>query len=134
MIEDPDRAAAVTARIDAARARLDHLKGPGSRWSTLVADRMTDLSNEANHTFKGAMRDVLREMDEFTDGLKTPADGDAAAARLQERVAGAVAETFASLERGAEAIRVAATDLLAEEDLALPPTRTGSGGCQPSFT
>jgi hypothetical protein len=125
--EDPSRAAEVTARVDAARARLDHLKGPGAKWSTLVADRMTDLSNEANHRFKGSMRDVLREMDEFTDSLKTPADWEAAAARLQDRVAAAVADTFEALDRGAEAIRTSVTELLAEEDLALPATRTGGG-------
>ncbi|HEY6569558.1 MAG TPA: dynamin family protein, partial [Candidatus Limnocylindrales bacterium] len=127
VIEDPARLASVLARSEAARARLEHLKGPGSKWSTLVADRVSDLSNEANYRFKGSMRDVLREMDEYTEALKTPSDWDAAAARLQERVATAVSEVFLELDRGTETIRAAVMELLAEEDLALPATSRGPG-------
>ncbi len=125
VLEDPARLAEMSERVAAARARLEHLRGPGSRWSTLVADRVADLSNEANYRFKSAMRDVLREMDEATEGLKTPSDWDAAAARLQERVAAAVGDIFTSLESGTTSIRAAVMDLLAEEDLALPPTSAG---------
>ena len=127
VLEDPSRLAEVLGRSEAARARLDHLKGPGSKWSTLVADRVSDLSNEANYRFKGSMRDVMREMDEYTEVLKTPSDWDAAAARLQERVATAVSDVFLELDRGTETIRAAVMDLLAEEDLSLPATSRGPG-------
>ena len=92
---------------------------------------MSDLSNEANYRFKGSMRDVVREMDEYTEVLKTPSDWDAAAARLQERVAAAVSDVFLDLDRGAETIRAAVMDLLAEEDLALPATSRGPGRRRP---
>lgn len=127
VLEDPVRLAELTRRVEAAKGRLDHLRGPGSKWSTLVADRVADLSNDATYRFKAVIRDVQREMDEYTEVLKTPADWDNAAARLQERVAIAVADVFGGLDRGEETIRVAVADLLAEEDLSLPRTRTGPG-------
>lgn len=125
VLADPSRAAGVVARAEAANVRLDHLRGPGARWSTLVADRMSELSNDATFRFRGAMRDVLREMDEATESLKTPKDWEALSDRLQERVATAVGETFAGLDRGADAIRESVLELLAEESIDLPASSTG---------
>lgn len=127
ILADPSRLADVTTRLESARVRLDHLRGPGSRWSTLVNDRITDLSNDATYRLRAAMRDVLRETDEQIETLKTPDDWAKLSPQLQERVAGAVAEEFASLESGALSIRDAVTQLLEEEALALPPlTSSGS--------
>lgn len=125
VLADPARASDVVARVEQAEARLARLRGPGSRWSTLVADRVADLSNDVTFRFRGALREILRETDEAIETLKTPEDWDATAARLQDRVAAAVTDAIVAIDEGTVAIRGAVTELLAEEALDLPPVATG---------
>ena len=40
--------------LEAAKQRLEHLRGPGARWSTIVGDRIADLSNNVMFEFRGA--------------------------------------------------------------------------------
>jgi hypothetical protein len=116
-LSDPGRVAAELKALQHAQARLAHLRGPGARWSTLVADRVADLSNDANFRFRAAMREILREMDEGAEQLNTAADWDALALSLQNRVAEAVSSVFRELDQGGRNIRDAAFELLAEESL-----------------
>ena len=119
VLESPEAAAETMAALEGAKARLEHLRGPGARWSILVGDRMTDLSSEAGHRFRGSMRNLSQSMDERIEALKTPADWDEIGRALTTEVSDAVATVFAGLERGASDLRAEVVTLLAEDSLEL---------------
>jgi len=119
VLESPEAAAETMAALETAKARLEHLRGPGARWSVLVGDRMTDLSSDAGHRFRGAMRKLSQTMDERIEALKTPADWDEIGRTLQADTSEAVANVFADLERGAQTLRRDVVELLSEDSLEL---------------
>ena len=49
LLDDPGAVAGAVAAIEQANARLEHLRGPGARWSVLVNDRVSDLTNNVTH-------------------------------------------------------------------------------------
>ncbi len=121
--DDPEALRRLIAEIEAANARLEHLRGPGARWAVLVNDRIADLTTQATHQLRVGLRSVSREMDEEIETLSSGNQWDELARRLQTDVADAVARVFVSVEDGRRDIRAAAVELLQEEDLSL-----GAGG------
>ncbi|MBA2281066.1 MAG: dynamin family protein [Acidimicrobiia bacterium] len=121
-LTDPTRGAAVAAAAEAATGRLEHVRGPGARWTILVGDRITDLSNDVTYRFRDAMRKVLRNVEDEIEALKTAQEWDDIGRGLQGQVAATVADAFVSIETGAATIRDAVLDLLAEDvgDVSLP--------------
>jgi hypothetical protein len=115
VLRDPGSLAAVVSRLADATSHLEVLRGPGARWSVLVADRVSDLSNGSSFEFRRAMRNVSQEMEVSIELLKSPADWDELARRLQTQVADAVADVFVSVERGVQATREAVIELIGEE-------------------
>ena len=120
-LDDPARVAEVIAGLDDATKRLEQLRGPGARWSIIVADQMADLSNTAGHQFRKAVRDVSRDIEDAIELLKTPADWDVLGRRLQTEVAEAVTKVFVGIESGAQATRDAVVALIGDETLDVGP-------------
>lgn len=118
-LRDPASAQATIAALDAAKARLEHLRGPGAKWSTLVADRVSDLSNEASFRFRAAMRTIGRETEERIEELTRGDEWDGLTRHVQQVVADLVAATFLELEEGRRATRAAVVELLREDDVDL---------------
>ena len=69
MLGDPAATKAALGRLESAKQRLEHLRGPGARWSTIVSDRTADLSNNVMFDFRGGMRQISRNMDEVIESL-----------------------------------------------------------------
>jgi GTPase SAR1 family protein len=115
-----DRGAETVAQATAAVARLEHLRGPGSRWGVLVSDRLTDLANDVNFRFRGAMRQTTRDLEEQIEDLKSAKEWEALTRDLQTSVAEAVTAAFVAIASGAQAIRTDVVELLAEEVGDLP--------------
>jgi hypothetical protein len=105
------------ARLEAAKQRLEFLRGPGARWSTIVSDRTADLSNNVMFEFRAAMRTISRNMDEVVEGLSKGDAWDDMVHDLQADVADEVANAFVSLEDGRLAIRDEVVATLGDEDL-----------------
>jgi len=118
-LEDPSATAETVASLQAAQAHLEHLRGPGSRWSQLVGDRMTELANAANYGFRGSLRTVTQVMDERIEELKTPAEWEDLGRRLSSAVADAVAAVFATIEDGSARLRRDVVTLLREDSIEL---------------
>lgn len=116
-LRDPTSAQATIGALDDAKARLEHLRGPGAKWSTLVADRVSDLSNEASFRFRAAMRTIGRETEERIEELTGGGEWDDLTRHLQQVVADLVASTFVELEEGRRAIRAAVVELLRDDDV-----------------
>jgi hypothetical protein len=115
LLEHPERFERALAELAEAQARLEHLRGPGARWSTLLNDRIGDLSSTASYSFRGGMRTISRSMDEAVDVIKTPAQWDELGDGLQRDVADAVGKVFGDLERGIADLRRDIAETLREE-------------------
>jgi len=125
LLRDPSRLDEALATLAAAQQRLEHLRGPGARWSTVVGDRIADLSNDVNYAFRGGMRSVGRSMDEQVEALSNPKEWDEIARDLQTKVAEQVAAIFRSVEEGRVRIREEVIETIQEEDL--PVAHAGGG-------
>jgi len=115
LLNHPERLERALADLAEAQARLDHLRGPGSRWSTLVGDRMADISSQTSYRFRASMRTIGRAMDEGIEEIKTPAQWEELGARLQRDVADAVGGVFEDLEQGVAVLRNEVAETLHEE-------------------
>jgi dynamin family protein len=116
-LADPAAIKQSLAELDAAKAKLEQLRGPGARWSVLVGDRMADLSNTVSFDFRGAMRSISRNMDEVIEGLQKGDAWDDMVRDLQGDVADEVTNAFVALDEGRNAIRDEVIDLLGDEHL-----------------
>jgi hypothetical protein len=125
LLKDPSKLQGAIADLNQAKEKLDHLRGPGARWATLLGDRVGDVSSRVNHDFRGVMRDAMRQMDERIETLKTGAEWDGVVRDLQTIVADGVTQAFVSVEEGRVAIRAEIADLLQDETLDLATARSG---------
>ena len=117
VLGDPAATKAALERLDAAKQRLEHLRGPGARWSTIVSDRTADLSNNVMFDFRAGMRQISRNMDEVIESLNKGDAWDDMVHDLQSDVADEVTRAFIALEEGRVAIRDEVVDTLGEENL-----------------
>ena len=124
VIDDPGRLALTLEQAEQAKVRLEYLRGPASRWSILVGDRIADLSNDITFRFRGDMRRIVRTLEEAIEEIKKPAEWDDLARVLQTDVADAVTDAFVGMENGGEFIKDAVVELVADEALQLPPLPT----------
>jgi gas vesicle protein len=115
VVQDPARIAAANTIYEQAVAKLEQVRGPGSRWGQLLNDRMSDLSNGATFRMRGGMRDIAATIDTNVEELSTSAEWEELSVHLQDAVAGLLAEVFESVEDGAGAIRHDLAELMADE-------------------
>jgi hypothetical protein len=128
VLADPTIRTATVEALERARDRLEHLRGPGARWSTIVGDRVADLNNDVNHRFRGVMRQITSNFDHAIERLKSPEDWDELGRRLQTEVAESVTDVFQAIERGAAAISDEVLEVLGAEAGELPAlTSRGHG-------
>ena len=117
VIGDPAATKAALERLEAAKQRLEHLRGPGARWSTIVGDGTADVSNNVMFDFRGGMRQISRNMDEVIEELNKGDAWDDMVHDLQADVADEVTRAFVALEEGRIAIRDEVVNTLGEENL-----------------
>src|SRR5262249_29867655 len=120
MLQDPNAAAEGLAELEQAKSRLEFLRGPGAKWSVVVNDRVSDLSNDITYRFRGAMRSISDSMDDRIEHLNKGNDWDEMVRDMQTEVADAVTAAFVAIEQGYGSIEQEVVDLLQEEQLGLP--------------
>jgi hypothetical protein len=110
-----------------ATARLDHLRGPGTRWGTVMSDGYGDLVNDVDYRFRARLRTALRNAEETIE-VTDPKDGwDAVAGALRTEVAGAVRAAVDELVSGAEEVNGRVVEVLSGAgDVQSPETRGAS--------
>ncbi len=119
-LEDPAAHEALKTSAAEATERLDTLRSVGSKWQTVLGDRLADLSSDVNHRFRGSIRDTTRELEEGIESLKNAEEWDAMARNLQSAIADAVTGVFVAVEDGRAAIRSEIADLLRADDVVGP--------------
>ncbi len=115
MLTDPASAQEMMATLQSAKARIEFLRGPGSKWNQLVSDRTSDLSNNVNYTFRSAMRTISRTMDERIEVLAKGDEWDELTRYVQTVVADQVTDAFVALEVGRDQIRTDVVEMLGED-------------------
>jgi GTPase SAR1 family protein len=110
---DPD--GETKQQMAAAQTRLQHLKGPGSKWVQALNDASSDISNASSFQFRGAMRDLGQTLDPRVEALQSADDWDAFAASLQRDLAAGVAAVFAEVDRRFDELRGTLYEMVAEE-------------------
>jgi GTPase SAR1 family protein len=119
-LRDPAKVGATIAELETAKAELEHLRGPGARWTMLLSDRMQNLGAEVNHNFRGATRDATRTADEGAEEGSRASHFDKLAAEIQAQVVDAVQEVQEQLRTGVVEVQQAVIDLLRDEAPSLP--------------
>lgn len=114
-LADSDALAAERDRLSAARARIGELRSASSRWSTVLADRSSDLQSSVMFSFRSAVRLAQRSADEQLEAVSTPAEWDAVAENVQNGIASAVADAFSAIERSRSEVAEEIVELLAVE-------------------
>ena len=126
VIQDPSRIADANAHYEQAIAKLEQVRGPGSKWAQLLNDRMSDLSNQATFRLRAGIREIIGSVDSTIEELASSAEWDDLSATLQDDVADLLAEVFESIEQGTATLRLDLTSLLADETAGeLPPEAQG---------
>jgi ribosome biogenesis GTPase A len=119
-LADPQKVDATIAELEKAKSELDHLRGPGARWSVLLSDQMQNLGAEVNHDLRGAMRDATRKVDEGTEDGTRAKHFEQVAAEVQADVVDAVQQVQERLQVGVVAAQQSVIDLLRDEAPSLP--------------
>jgi hypothetical protein len=115
VIQDPTRIAKANAIYADAVAKLEQVRGPGSRWGQILNDRMSDLSNAAAFRLRGGIRDISGSIDTEIEDLSNPGEWDALSDQLQDDITELLVEVFGSIEDGTVALHHELTELLADE-------------------
>ncbi len=117
ILVDPAVGEAAVAELNASKARLEHLRGPGAKWSQILADRVSDMSNSATFTFRSSTRTIQRMMDERIETLASGDEWDELSRYLQTAVSDQVTQVFVELEASRARVRREIVELLREDDL-----------------
>lgn len=127
VLEDPEAREATVEQLQTASERLEHLRGPAARWSTVLGDRITDLQAAVNHRYRGEMRNIGRDIDEAVEALTRGADWEALTRNAQTKVSESTARAFAAVQSAWADIHRELAELLGEEGLAFDESRSGRG-------
>lgn len=123
-LDDREAQERLKAEAEQIIERLETLKAQGSRWSTVLGDRTTDLSTDVMHRFRGRLRELQQDVDQQIDELKDAEAWEEMSRTLQTTVADAVTSAFVAVEDGRIAIRDELAALLAADD-AIEPHQQG---------
>lgn len=116
LLEHPEELQASLDALAEATARLEHLRGPGAKWSQVLGDRIADMSTEVSHDYRAAMRRIGRQMDETVEQLTRGCDWEATTRDAQTHVSEATARAFGSIQTGRNEIRAQIIETLQADD------------------
>lgn len=119
VLDDPEAREEAVAELGRAGAKLEQLRGPGARWSTVLSDRITDLQTAVNHRYRGEMRTIGREMDERCEELTRGSDWEELTRDAQTRVSESTAKAFSTVQQTWGEVHGELAQLLGAEDVIL---------------
>jgi hypothetical protein len=126
LLDDPASLGGAVADLEAAKERLGSLRGPAARWSTVLGDRVADVSSAVNHRFRSEMKSISRSMDERVETLKKASEWDEMVRDLQSRVAEATTDVFAEIQRSWVETHDEVAELIRDEQVDLPESPGGA--------
>jgi GTPase SAR1 family protein len=120
-LEDPAGQEALVRDLEAARAAVEDLRRRSSRWQQLLGDGVTDLMADIDHDLRDRSRVVSREAEEAIDAQDPGPAWPELSAWLDDRIAGAVADSFVWAEQRSEYLAEQVLDQFARDGGAAQP-------------
>lgn len=106
-------------RLTEVRARVAHIRGPGSRWQSRLSEGFAALGSDVDHRFRTEMRAFQRAFEDELESSDPAAEWDEFSGKLQVAAARVVQDAYTRLILGVDGIRTALVDLLGKEDIDL---------------
>lgn len=125
-LADPAERSRLADQAAAMSAKLEALQAGSARWNIVLGDRITDLTNDINHRFRGSIRGTTQQLDEQIEQITSAEQWDELSRGLQTAVADAVTNAFVAVERGRTQIRDEVAELLSADDV-VGPGRAAAG-------
>jgi hypothetical protein len=127
-LQDPARNDELVARLEGARNRVEDLRRRSSRWQQVLADGVTDLMADIDHDLRDRARVITREADEAIDAHDPGPLWDDLTEWLDERIGGAVADSYVWASQRSEFLAAEVVDQFARDGgAALPDLPIGDG-------
>jgi hypothetical protein len=125
-LEDPAGPQERLDELNGARERFEHLRASGARWATVMNDGFADVVAEVEHTFRGSLRVLTREVEERIEVSDPAKEWEATTTEVRDRVARAAEAMVEDLEKGSAKVATDILELLREEDLEVGELARGS--------
>jgi GTPase SAR1 family protein/gas vesicle protein len=115
VLENPESAQETLRTLEAAKEKLNHLRGPAARWSVVLNDGFAVIASQVDYQFRSSMRSLLRTVEEEIEETDPASKWDEIGTQLRTDVAQAVDETFNRLTDDTTELRDTIVALLQDE-------------------
>src|SRR5690606_28831021 len=93
-LEDPEKAAALIARLNQAKAQADELRQRSARWQQTLNDGIQDLNADIEYDLRDRLRAVTREAEHIVDQSDPKDTFDQLATWVEQQVSQAASQNF----------------------------------------
>ena len=121
----PEDTPRMIAELEAAKARADEFRSRSARWQVTLTDGIADLIADMEHDLRDRLRKVQREAEISIDEGDPGPIWDQITEWLDQRVAGAVSETFVWTDERSRWLSEEVAELFSEGESALPSIDVG---------
>jgi hypothetical protein len=121
----PEDTPRMIAELEEAKARADEFRGRSARWQVTLTDGIADLIADMEHDLRDRLRKVQREAENSIDEGDPGPIWDQITEWLDQRVAGAVSETFVWTDERSRWLSEEVAQLFSEGESALPAIDVG---------
>lgn len=121
----PEDTPRMIAQLEEAKARADEFRGRSARWQVTLTDGITDLIADMEHDLRDRLRRVQREAENAIDEGDPGPIWDQITEWLDQRVAGAVSETFVWTDERSRWLSEEVAQLFSEGESELPAIDVG---------
>lgn len=121
----PEDTPRMIAQLEEAKARADEFRGRSARWQVTLTDGIADLIADMEHDLRDRLRKVQREAEVSIDEGDPGPIWDQITEWLDQRVAGAVSETFVWTDERSRWLSEEVAQLFSEGESELPAIDVG---------
>jgi hypothetical protein len=121
----PEDTPRMIAELETAKARADEFRSRSARWQVTLTDGIADLIADMEHDLRDRLRKVQREAEISIDEGDPGPIWDQITEWLDQRVAGAVSETFVWTDERSRWLSEEVAQLFSEGEAALPAIDVG---------
>ena len=122
---NPQDTPRLIAELDHAKARAEDFRSRSSKWNVRLGDGVTDLIADMEHDLRDRLRRVQRQAEQAIDEGDPGPIWDQISQWLDERIAGAVSETFVWTEERSQWLVEEVAELFLAEEFEIPLVLVG---------
>ena len=124
-LQNPEDTPRMIAELEEAKARADEFRGRSARWQVTLTDGIADLIADMEHDLRDRLRKVQREAENSIDEGDPGPIWDQITEWLDQRVAGAVSETFVWTDERSRWLSEEVAQLFSDGESELPSIYVG---------